>query len=245
MAKAVEPVSSTDRIHAPLMGTPPGGYKLTELAEAPGDQSRFARRTSPNGEDAISPGWTFARALEDLVGARVGSLEGFTAVASFDCKWADADGVRERGTITGPLTYNPARPGKVWRKLRSGKLLDSFALGGDAWKLAPDAEVYQGLSDYARDFGLIREEVRRANDSLSIMLAARAGLKVTAWGDPSLPHPFPAAPRPKAGRTSSGLETTTGEVITVVSRDVENGVLTDSEGRRWKRCRTGHKVEPA
>ena len=83
-------------------------------------------------------------------------------------------------------THESTRPGKMWKRLKAGALLDDFLLGGEAWEKAPDAEVWAALRDTAEIHALEGDALRKLNDTVSRLVCLRAGLKVDA---DALPHP--------------------------------------------------------
>jgi hypothetical protein len=93
--------------------------------------------------------------------------------------------LEERGVIARVPAFESRRPGRVWKRLDAGVLLDSFLLGGEAWEKAPDREVWEAARAVAEAHGFRGRGLRALNDHIAQLVCVRAGIDIT--GPDSLP----------------------------------------------------------
>lgn len=172
------------------MTTATHGYDVHTIPAAPGDGSRYAVATSPAGH-AIQPDKNIGLAYNKLLGERRAQAGGrqpeTIRVALRQASRVGGEYVLEdRGEVAGVPSVESARPGKRWRKLEGGALLDSFFLGTEAFENAPDLEVWEALRVVCEADGIGSGALRQVNDYTAILVALRAGLTVS---EESLPHP--------------------------------------------------------
>lgn len=153
-----------------------------DLPPAVGDESRFAVGSLPAGWTPSSVGETVAHVIGSLVEDRAREAASFR-VAPVEVKLRAV--VRttggdyllaDRGSVAGAPRFENRRPGKRWRKLTGPALLDSLALGGEAFEHAPDLEVWEALRETAARYSLTADALRSLNNAVARLVALRAGL---------------------------------------------------------------------
>lgn len=165
------------------------GYTVSEVPAAPSG-SRWYIGISPGGF-GTDPGTNLAGALNTLSGERERELAPASPpVVEVALKQVSLVGgqyvLEDRGCVRGYASFESERPGKVWRKMEGAELLDSFALGLDAWKSAPDGEVWNALREVCELHGIVKLPLRAVQDAVCLLVALRAGLKLDKY---ALPHP--------------------------------------------------------
>lgn len=165
-------------------GMPGKGYEPRDVPENP-HGSRWLLDHTPVGWP-VEPRRNAAECFAVLAGQTAASVPRFEQpTVTVVVKWASASGIRERGAVTLRQVKESLRPGKLGKvkHLRGGALLDSLALGGEAFEKATDHECYAALAEYAVEVGLTGQPLRTWNDALARLLAARAGVELAANAD--------------------------------------------------------------
>jgi hypothetical protein len=169
-----------------------GAWHPSEVPASGASTSRFCLGTSPNGDTADPPAvvaLAFATLTEDRLAAaselppeaREVELRYVGRKDSGD--WA----MFKRGRVRGTVTRDPIRPGKFSKlNLEAGALLDSFFLGEEAFLSAPDFAVWDALLEMCVTLNPPPRTARSLNDSVSRLIALRAGLEIHPG---SLPNP--------------------------------------------------------
>lgn len=164
-------------------GMPGDSYEPRDVPENP-HGSRWLLDRTPKGWP-VEPRRNAAECFAVLAGQTAASVPRFEQpTVTVVVKWGDSLGVRERGAVTLPQVRESLRPGKIGKcKLKGGALLDSLALGGEAWEKSTDHEAYAALAEFAAEVGLSGQPLRSWNDALARLLAARAGVELRADAD--------------------------------------------------------------
>jgi hypothetical protein len=170
-------------------------YDFHDVPALP-DRSRWLLATSPSGF-SMAPQETFSLALKNLLSERKASLAAFVpGLVSVQLKMVvrrgDSHELAERGDtpIEGLPTAVSARPGRRWRQGEKapGEALDGLFLGLEPWwSSMPDGEAWDCAVMVAETAHLDTRALRVLNDSLALLLLARAGL--AQFRDYDLPHP--------------------------------------------------------
>jgi hypothetical protein len=158
----------------------------------PSGGSRWRLPVSPGGWPS-PPAKTFASVLSSLVADRIGEAEDHrpepvVVRLRMVVKRGDEYELAERGagSLERAPVYQNRRPGKRFNRLQGETLLFSVFTGGEGFELAPDDCVWAAACDVAAADQMGVRELRALNDSLAIVLAARAGVLVRRE---ELPHP--------------------------------------------------------
>jgi hypothetical protein len=172
----------------------PGAWAPDEAPPTGDESSRFALGSNPSGL-ACDPSETVANVYATLAEARVAAAEPrkpetkdvalrFVSKRSDTGEWALFD----RGTVSGPVTVEPVRPGRFARtKLEGGALLDELMLGHGAFTDTPDAVVWKALLELCKQVNPLHRAARAISDAVCRVVCLRAGLgDVPPW---KLPNP--------------------------------------------------------
>ena len=139
---------------------PKGQYELTEAPPAPSG-SRFALPKTAAGFSvpggvagvvAVEYGHLSKQRRQDAIAHRPSLVS-----VKLKAVKRTADGgfeLVERGEVSALPTYENSRPSLRWRKMEGdgGAFLDSFFLGEDAWKSAPDTECFDAMLALAQTY---------------------------------------------------------------------------------------------
>jgi hypothetical protein len=168
-------------------------YDFHDVPALP-DRSRWLLSTSPSGF-SMAPQETFSLALKNLLAERKAAAaawtpEPVTVRLKMVVRRGDSFELAERGEVVALPTAVSARPGKRWRQGEKapGEALDGLYLGLDPWwSSMPDGEAWDCAVQVAAASGLGTAALRVLNDSLALLLLARAGIPQVR--DSDLPHP--------------------------------------------------------
>jgi hypothetical protein len=161
-------------------------YALTEVPKvAPDSGSRFYLPQTPAGW-AADPGEQLGNAFSSLLGVRQASMKALAPEpVAIRLKLAERESsgewvLRDRGEVVAVPSRQSERPGQRWSGMKGGELLDSFGLGGEAWRKAPDDAVFEALRVVCEAHDLSGRGWRELNDSVCRLIALRAGCEVAA-----------------------------------------------------------------
>jgi hypothetical protein len=169
------------------------GYSLHDVPALP-DRSRWLLASSPSGFK-MAPQETFSLALKNLLAERKASCAAFTPEPvtvrlKMVVRRGDAFELADRGEVSALPAAVSARPGRRWRQgeKAAGEALDSLFLGLDPWwSEMPDGEAWDCAVQVSEAARLDTPGLRVLNDSLALLLLARAGLPHLR--DFDLPYP--------------------------------------------------------
>ena len=163
-------------------------YDPYTVPEAPGG-SRFFLAQTPAGW-AKPPAETVAHIYRTLFVDRQREAPSLTNRVTVKLSMIALVGgeyvVRLRGEVAAEASVENRRPGQRWRQMTGGACLDSFVLGGAAFKSAPDLEVWEAAREVAEVHKLDGKALRELNDLTAALVALRAGVAVTL---DKLPYP--------------------------------------------------------
>lgn len=166
------------------------GYDVRAVPSNPRG-SRWFLPSSPGGNGVV-PAENLGRVAHSLAGE---IKSGMTTAAppmvevEFQAVCRLRDGsyeLRPRGSVILQQAFVSERPGRIWQKAEGPAMLDDFLMRGEAFEKAPDREIWAALLSTVAAHSLDGEGNRLLQDAVSVALAARAGISVTAF---DLPHP--------------------------------------------------------
>jgi hypothetical protein len=175
-----------------------GGYDPYEAPPSPNPgQPRFAllsRTPAGHGNPLTGDAGTVAYNALKFADDRVQAAQANPIQNRYPLKAVLFDGegysLVARGAVEGHLTVQPHRPSKLWKQLKAGELIDSFLMGSDAYRSAPDSEVYDALLAVCEAERITAEGLRQLNIAVAITLAVRVGFVVLPE---NLPNPGTAS----------------------------------------------------